>query len=60
MLTEAEVDRLAEARAIEFDRLFLELMITHHRGALTMVENLLSQSGTAQDGRHDDAPRREE
>ena len=49
MLTEDEMDRLEQARATEFDRLFLELMITHHRGALTMVENLLSQRGAAQD-----------
>ncbi len=49
MLTQAEVDGLADARAVEFDRSFLELMIKHHRGALTMVGNLLSQPGTAQD-----------
>jgi uncharacterized protein (DUF305 family) len=49
MLTQAEVDGLADARAVEFDRSFLELMIKHHRGALTMVENLLSQPATAQD-----------
>ena len=49
MLTEGEMGRLDQARAIEFDRLFLELMITHHQGALTMVENLLEQPGSAQD-----------
>ena len=49
MLTEDEMDRLEQARATEFDRLFLELMITHHRGALTMVKDLLSQRGAAQD-----------
>ena len=49
MLTEEEMDQLEQARAVEFDRLFLELMIKHHQGALTMVENLLSQSGSAQD-----------
>ena len=50
MLTEARrLDRLAAAQAAEFDRLFLELMIKHHQGALTMVENLLDQRGAAQD-----------
>jgi uncharacterized protein (DUF305 family) len=49
MLTDDEMDQLGQARAVEFDRLFLELMITHHQGALTMVGNLLSQSGSAQD-----------
>jgi len=49
MLTAEEMGRLEQARAVEFDRLFLELMIKHHQGALVMVENLLSQSGTAQD-----------
>ena len=49
MLTELEMDRLEQAQATEFDRLFLELMITHHRGALTMVKDLLEQRGAAQD-----------
>ena len=49
MVTEEDMDRLEQAQAIDFDRLFLELMVTHHQGALTMVENLLSQRGTAQD-----------
>ena len=33
----------------DFDRLFLELMITHHEGAVTMVEELLEQPGSAYD-----------
>ena len=49
MLTEEEMHRLTAAQGVEFDRLFLELMIKHHRGALTMVENLLRQRGAAQD-----------
>ena len=49
MLTDEEMDRLAAASGMEFDRLFLELMIKHHRGAVTMVENLLDQPGAAQD-----------
>lgn len=49
MLTDEEMESLAEAEGAAFDRLFLELMIKHHRGALTMVDNLLDQPGTAQD-----------
>lgn len=49
MLTPEEMSQLEQARGIEFDRLFLELMIKHHQGALTMVENLLAQRGAAQD-----------
>ena len=49
MLTGEEMDRLAAAQAAAFDRLFIELMIKHHRGALTMVEGLLAQRGAAQD-----------
>ena len=46
MLTDEEMGRLEAAPAVEFDPLFLELMIKHHRGALTMVETLLSQRGS--------------
>ena len=49
MLTEREMGRLEQAQAVEFDQLFLELMIKHHRGALTMVDTLLAQRGAAQD-----------
>ncbi len=49
MLTDEEMERLEQADGFEFDALFLELMITHHEGALTMVENLLRQRGSAQD-----------
>ncbi len=49
MLDAEEMGRLEGARGADFDRAFLELMIKHHRGALTMVEDLLAQRGTAQD-----------
>jgi len=48
MLTVAEMQRLVEARGAEFDRLFLELMIKHHDGALVMVEQLFSSAGAGQ------------
>jgi uncharacterized protein (DUF305 family) len=40
---------LGNARGIDFDRLFLEGMIQHHRGALTMVGALFNTSGAAQE-----------
>jgi len=49
MLTQEEMGLLEQAQPPEFDLLFLEFMIKHHRGALTMVENLLAERGTAQD-----------
>ena len=44
MLTPAEMTRLAGASGVEFERLFLELMIKHHAGALTMVADLLAKT----------------
>lgn len=48
MLTKAEMDRLAASKGPEFDRLFLEGMIKHHGGALTMVEQLFATPGAGQ------------
>jgi uncharacterized protein (DUF305 family) len=49
MLTAEEMSRLAAASGAAFDRLFLELMIKHHEGALTMVEQLYSSAGAGQE-----------
>jgi uncharacterized protein (DUF305 family) len=49
MLTQEEMNRLAAVRGPEFDRLFLEGMIKHHAGALTMVEELFATPGAGQD-----------
>jgi uncharacterized protein (DUF305 family) len=40
MLTSADMEQLAAARDTAFDRLFIEYMIRHHEGALTMVTDL--------------------
>jgi uncharacterized protein (DUF305 family) len=50
MLTPEQLAQLDAARGAEFDRLFLKLMIQHHRGAITMVEELFRTQGAAQDG----------
>ena len=49
MLSEEAMDRLKGARGIEFDRLFLEGMIQHHVGALTMVRDLFAVGGAGQE-----------
>jgi uncharacterized protein (DUF305 family) len=49
MATSSEMSRLEQARGLDFDRQFLELMLRHHRGALSMVEQFLAQAGAAQD-----------
>lgn len=49
MLTPEEMSRLAVAKGVEFDRLFLEGMIKHHGGALLMVDELFSKPGAAQE-----------
>jgi uncharacterized protein (DUF305 family) len=49
MLSEEQMKQLAEAKGTEFDRLFLTGMIQHHRGAITMVNELLASYGAAQD-----------
>ncbi len=49
MASEEEMDELEAAQGDDFDTLFLELMIEHHRGALVMVEELLEESGALQD-----------
>ena len=49
MLTPDEMDRLTAAKGSEFDRLFLEGMIKHHGGAITMVNELFATSGAGQE-----------
>lgn len=49
MLTDAQLKQLDQARGKEFDRLFLTFMIQHHRGAVTMVNDLFATSGAAQE-----------
>jgi uncharacterized protein (DUF305 family) len=49
MLTPQEMERLAAATGDEFDRLFLEGMIKHHGGALTMVQDLFNTPGAGQE-----------
>ncbi len=49
MLSPEQLEDLEKAKGLEFDRLFLTYMIQHHQGAVTMVHELFSIDGAAQD-----------
>ena len=49
MATPQQMADLAAAQGAGFDRTFLQLMIAHHEGAVTMVEELQDQPGAAYD-----------
>ena len=49
MASPEQMADLAQAEGTAFDSMFLELMITHHEGAVKMVEELLEQPGSAYD-----------
>lgn len=48
MLTAAQMQELDAARGLTFDRLFLQFMIQHHRGAVSMVADLFAADGAGQ------------
>ena len=45
MLSPEQLKELESARGKDFDRLFLKYMTQHHRGALTMVQDLVNDGG---------------
>ena len=49
MLTEVQMRELDQARGSDFDRLFLTYMIQHHKGAVTMVNELFGTQGAARE-----------
>ncbi len=49
MATDDQMAALAASESTDLDRQFLTLMIRHHEGAVTMVKDLLDQSGSAYD-----------
>jgi uncharacterized protein (DUF305 family) len=49
MLTEEQLEQLDAARGKDFDQLFLTLMIQHHQGAVSMVEDLFRSYGAGLD-----------
>jgi len=49
MLTQEQLEELADAQGKEFDRTFLKFMIEHHLGAVIMVDDLFETDGAASD-----------
>ena len=49
MLSPKQMNALKNAKADEFDRLFLSGMIQHHTGALIMVKEMFDSAGSGQD-----------
>ncbi len=49
MLDDAGLAALDKARGVDFDRLFLEAMIAHHGGAISMVDELFGSKGAGND-----------
>jgi uncharacterized protein (DUF305 family) len=49
MLTADQLRTLEASTGVAFDRSFLELMIQHHEGALTMVKDLFAARGAGQE-----------
>jgi uncharacterized protein (DUF305 family) len=49
MVSREDMERLSRAGGETFDRLFLNLMIEHHLGAIRMVDDLFASPGSAQD-----------
>jgi len=39
MMSEADMQKLDAAKGTEFDRMFAQMMIEHHEGAITMAED---------------------
>jgi uncharacterized protein (DUF305 family) len=49
MLNTAQLDTLRSSKGAAFDWYFLTYMIQHHRGAISMVDELMQAKGAAQD-----------
>ena len=49
MASDQDIAKLSNSKGMEFDELFLRLMIAHHEGALDMVKELKRQPGSAYD-----------
>lgn len=48
MMSDGDMDDLHAARGAAFDRMWLRMMITHHEGAITMAEQVLSTTKDAE------------
>jgi Uncharacterized protein conserved in bacteria len=49
MATQDQINELSNSESVNFDELFLRLMIAHHEGAIKMVDHLNDQPGSTYD-----------
>ena len=49
MASDQDIAKLSNSKGMEFDELFLRLMIAHHEGALDMIKELKRQPGSSYD-----------
>src|SRR3954452_6332025 len=48
MMSDADMNKLRAAKGAEFDRMWLEMMVQHHQGAIDMAKTELAQGGNAE------------
>ena len=48
MMSEEEMNTLTQARGANFDRMWLQMMIAHHKGAVAMAEQVLTTTDDEQ------------
>jgi len=46
MLSDDQIQQLRDSEGVTFDRLFLEAMIAHHKGAITMAKKVLNSKNS--------------
>lgn len=47
MMSDADLQKLGAAKGAEFDRMWLDMMIEHHQGAIDMAKTELAKGGSA-------------
>lgn len=48
MMTDEDMQALDDATGAEFDQMWLQMMIAHHQGAITMAQQVLDTTNTAE------------
>lgn len=48
MMSDAQMKMLARSRGAEFDQMWLQMMIAHHQGAITMAQQVLDTTNNAE------------
>lgn len=48
MMTDEDMQALADASGMDFDQMWLKMMIAHHQGAISMAEQIKAESSNAE------------